>query len=120
MQGGSPKAWDQLAWNREMQNSNKFTNDAMQSVRNVTKSMEKQTEKAHKKNSKTANLQLQLWNSGAFKGVIDKKTGKQVTYERAVDGLMGRMTRQAIENNKNLKLSTLTRFIFLNFQLVLI
>lgn len=100
MQKGSSKAWDQLAWNREMRNSNKFTNDAMQSVRNVTKPMEKQTEKAHKKNSRTANLQLQLWNSGAFKGVIDKRTGKQVTYERAVDGLMGRMTRQAIENNK--------------------
>ena len=100
MQGGSPKAWDQLAWNREMQNSNKFTNDAMQSVKNVTKPMEKQTEKAHKKNSKIANLQLQLWNSGAFKGVIDKKTGKQVTYQRAIDGMMGKMTRQAIENNK--------------------
>lgn len=62
--------------------------------------MQKHTEKASKRNKDLAALQLQLWNSGAFKGVIDKRTGKQVTYERAVDGLMGRMTRQAIKNNK--------------------
>ena len=62
--------------------------------------MQKHTEKASKRNKDLAALQLQLWNSGAFKGVIDKRTGKQVTYERAVDGLMGRMTRQAMENNK--------------------
>lgn len=62
--------------------------------------MQEHTAKASKKNKSTAALQLQLWNSGAFKGVIDKRTGKQVTYERAVDGYMGRMTRQAMENNK--------------------
>lgn len=63
--------------------------------------MEKSTEKAANKNKSIAALQLQLWNSGAFNGVIDKKTGKQVTYERAVDGINGLMTRQAMENNKN-------------------
>lgn len=62
--------------------------------------MEESTRKAAKRNSKILELQLGLWNSGAFKGVIDKRTGKQVTYERAVDGYDGKMTRQAIENNK--------------------
>lgn len=62
--------------------------------------MQEHTQKASKRNKNTAALQLQLWNSGAFNGVIDKKTGKQITYERAVDGIMGKMTRQAMENNK--------------------
>ena len=62
--------------------------------------MEKSTEKAAKKNKNIAALQLQLWNSGAFNGVIDKRTGKQVTYERAVDGIPGRMTNEAKANYK--------------------
>jgi len=39
-----------------------------------------------------------MWNMGAFKGVIDRKTGKEVTFERAVDGIRGRMTREAEAN----------------------
>jgi hypothetical protein len=41
-----------------------------------------------------------LWNKGFFKGVIDKRTGKQVTFERAVDGYIGRMTNEATEKAK--------------------
>ena len=43
---------------------------------------------------------MELWNKGFFKGVIDKQTGKQVTYDRAVDGYTGRMTSEATEKAK--------------------
>ena len=43
-----------------------------------------------------------LWNAGAFKDVIDKRTGKPVTYERAVDGINGPMTKQAIANSQKI------------------
>ena len=62
--------------------------------------MEKSTKKASKRNSRVAGLQLELWNKGFFKGVIDKRTGKQVTYDRAVDGYTGRMTDEATEKAK--------------------
>ena len=65
--------------------------------------MQQHTAKANKRNKDIAALQLQLWNSGAFKGVIDKRTGKQVTYERAVDGYDGRMTRQAQDNYQKIR-----------------
>lgn len=65
--------------------------------------MQQHTAKANKRNKNIAALQLQLWNSGAFKGVIDKRTGKQVTYERAVDGYDGRMTRQAQSNYQKIR-----------------
>ena len=65
--------------------------------------MQQHTAKASKRNKDIAALQLQLWNSGAFKGVIDKRTGKQVTYERAVDGYDGRMTRQAQDNYQKIR-----------------
>lgn len=65
--------------------------------------MQQHTAKANKRNKNIAALQLQLWNSGAFKGVIDKRTGKQVTYERAVDGYDGRMTRQAQDNYQKIR-----------------
>ena len=80
-----------------------FSNKGINQAKQIVSPMEKQTKKAHNRNNKIASLQLQLWNSGAFNGVIDKRTGKQVTYERAVDGMMGgknSMTRQAMENNK--------------------
>ena len=49
-----------------------------------------------------AKLQQALYNKGFYKGVIDKKrTGKQVTLERAVDGYEGDMTNQAIQNAIN-------------------
>lgn len=77
-----------------------FTQKVVSNVKSITQPMQEHTQKASKRNKNTAALQLQLWNSGAFNGVIDKKTGKQITYERAVDGIMGRMTRQAMENSK--------------------
>ena len=43
---------------------------------------------------------MELWNKGFFICVIDKRTGKQVTYERAVDGYTGRMTNEATEKAK--------------------
>lgn len=44
--------------------------------------------------------QEELWKAGAFKGVKNRR-GQQVTYDQAVDGLMGPMTRRAISNAKN-------------------
>lgn len=80
-----------------------LVNKTIESVRKVTKPVEESTKKASKRNKDIAALQLQLWNSGAFKGVIDKRTGKQVTYERAVDGYDGRMTRQAQSNYQKIR-----------------
>ena len=50
----------------------------------------------------TAKLQQALYDKGFYNGVIDKRrTGKQVTLERAVDGYEGDMTNQAIQNAIN-------------------
>ena len=83
-----------------------LTDKAIESTRKITKPIEKSTKKAVKKDNKTSALQLKLWNSGAFNGVIDKRTGKQVTYERAVDGMMGGMTEQAIQNALNTRVES--------------
>ena len=48
-----------------------------------------------------ARLQDQLWNIGAFKGIKNRK-GKELTYEQAVDGINGKMTKQAIKNAEQL------------------
>lgn len=40
--------------------------------------------------------QQQLWDAGAFEGILRK--GRPLTYAQAVDGLDGRLTRQAREN----------------------
>lgn len=98
-QGGTNSSWKK-DWSKETPVGQELTDRAVESVRKVTKPIEESTKKAAQKNSKMLELQLGLWNSGAFKGVIDKKTGKQVTYERAVDGYNGEMTQQAMENNK--------------------
>ena len=45
----------------------------------------------------TAKLQDELWRKGAFKGIKDRR-GRELTYEQAVDGIMGNMTRQAMAN----------------------
>lgn len=80
-----------------------FTDKGVEFVKNTTQPMQQHTAKASKRNKNMAALQLQLWNSGAFKGVIDKRTGKQVTYERAVDGYDGKMTRQAQDNYQKIR-----------------
>jgi hypothetical protein len=46
-----------------------------------------------------AKLQDNLWKMGAFKGIKDRH-GKEATYNTAVDGITGRMTRTAMENAK--------------------
>lgn len=38
-----------------------------------------------------------LWNAGAFKG-LKNRSGREVSYQEAVDGIEGSMTRQAREN----------------------
>ena len=48
-----------------------------------------------------AKLQDNLWKMGAFKGIKDRH-GKEATYNTAVDGITGRMTRTAIENAKQM------------------
>lgn len=47
-------------------------------------------------NSMTAELQDQLWKIGAYKGMKDRQ-GKDLSYEKAVDGINGNQTKQAIE-----------------------
>lgn len=44
-----------------------------------------------------AKLQKALWEAGAFQGVKDRR-GRDATYQTAVDGLTGKMTRAAIAN----------------------
>lgn len=61
--------------------------------------MEEQANKANKRNSKVSALQLELWNKGFFKGIKDRH-GKEATFNTAVDGISGKMTKQAIENAK--------------------
>ena len=45
-------------------------------------------------------VQEELWKAGAFKGIKNRR-GKAITHDEAVDGLMGPMTRRAINNAKN-------------------
>jgi len=48
-----------------------------------------------------ATLQDQLWKIGAFKGIKDRH-GRESTYDTAVDGIEGNMTRTAIANAKKM------------------
>lgn len=48
-----------------------------------------------------AKLQDQLWKIGAFKGIKDRH-GRESTYDTAVDGIEGIMTRTAIANAKKM------------------
>lgn len=50
----------------------------------------------------TAKLQDELWRKGAFKGIKDRR-GRELTYEQAVDGIMGNMTKQAMANAEAMK-----------------
>lgn len=49
----------------------------------------------------TAELQDALWKAGAFRGVKTRQ-GKEAAYAQAVDGINGRMTKQAIANAKSM------------------
>lgn len=49
----------------------------------------------------TADLQDGLWKVGAFDGIQDN-AGKSFTYAKSVDGIMGKRTRQAIENARKM------------------
>ena len=53
------------------------------------------------KSNNLATLQDQLWKIGAFKGVKDRH-GKESTYNTAVDGIEGNMTKTAIANAKKM------------------
>lgn len=72
----------------------------------VDETVNKQTTKAFNKDSNIAALQLQLWNAGFFRGLKDRH-GKNITYNTAVDGMEGDVTRQAmqraIENGYQIK-----------------
>ena len=57
--------------------------------------------KAPMKSNNTAMLQDALWQIGAFKGVKDGK-GRESTYNTAVDGLSGRMTKAAMDNARKM------------------
>lgn len=89
-------------WKKEEENTvgGKFNRDrvqpAVQQVRSVTKPIEDQYTKAQKRNKQTAALQLALWNKGFFKGLKDRR-GRVVTYNTAVDGISGTMTKAAMK-----------------------
>lgn len=53
------------------------------------------------KSNNLAKLQENLWKIGAFKGIKDRH-GKEATYNTAVDGIEGIMTRTAIANAKKM------------------
>ena len=53
------------------------------------------------KSNNLAKLQEDLWKIGAFKGIKDRH-GREATYNTAVDGIEGIMTRTAIDNAKKM------------------
>ena len=57
--------------------------------------------KAPMRSNNLAKLQDSLWKIGAFKGIKDRH-GKEATYNTAVDGIEGIMTRTAIANAKKM------------------
>lgn len=57
--------------------------------------------KAPMQQNNTAILQDALWRAGAFKGIKDRK-GREVTYNTAVDGISGTMTKTAMENARKM------------------
>ena len=57
--------------------------------------------KAPMQSNNLAKLQEDLWKIGAFKGIKDRH-GREVTYNTAVDGIEGIMTRTAIANAKKM------------------
>lgn len=57
--------------------------------------------KAPMKSNNLAKLQEDLWKIGAFKGIKDRH-GREATYNTAVDGIEGNMTKTAITNAKKM------------------
>ena len=57
--------------------------------------------KAPMQSNNLAKLQEDLWKIGAFKGIKDRH-GREATYNTAVDGIEGIMTRTAIDNAKKM------------------
>lgn len=57
--------------------------------------------KAPMQSNNLAKLQDSLWKIGAFKGIKDRH-GKEATYNTAVDGIEGIMTKTAIANAKRM------------------
>ena len=53
------------------------------------------------KSNNLAKLQEDLWKIGAFRGIKDRH-GREVTYNTAVDGIEGNMTRTAIANARKM------------------
>lgn len=53
------------------------------------------------KSNNLAKLQEDLWKIGAFKGIKDRH-GREVTYNTAIDGIEGNMTRTTIANAKKM------------------
>lgn len=51
--------------------------------------------KAPMQSNNTAKLQEALWDAGFYKGMKDRK-GRELTFEQAVDGIKGNMTKAAI------------------------
>lgn len=58
--------------------------------------------------------QQQLWDAGAFKGVL--RNGRQITKAQAVDGIDGKLTSQARENFKNIQTKKFTTPIAESYQ----
>lgn len=57
--------------------------------------------KAPMQSNNLAKLQEDLWKIGAFKGIKDRH-GREATYNTAVDGIEGNMTKTAIANAKRM------------------
>ena len=87
-----------IDWSKQTPAGQELVDRAISQTRAITQPVEERVQKASKRNKSVAAKQLEMWNMGAFKGVIDRKTGKEVTFERAVDGIRGRMTREAEAN----------------------
>lgn len=96
------ESYKKLFGGREFKSAQKSNQNPTQNFNNFSK-------KSHKQNVATIIKQQALWNSGAYKNVIDKKTGKPVIYEKAVDGIEGPMTVQAFNNSKNIERNTAPR-----------
>lgn len=90
-----------------------FINNGLQQFGTMARQAEEQNAQLRKANTRAnrnvrvpmasnnlAKLQDQLWKMGAFKGVKDRR-GREATYDTAVDGVTGNMTRTAIQNAKN-------------------
>lgn len=65
-----------------------------------------QASRALKTRQQIKDEQQQLWDAGAFKGVL--RNGRQITKAQAVDGLDGKLTNQARENFQKIQTKKFT------------